>query len=236
MKGFFKRPKLSPAGKRLVCCCSLLAFALGCAQGADEDWDIALLDTARTAHYLTEEEKNVVLEMNKVRNNPGLYARTYIEPRLAWFGGPFGDDHYRRPGEDVYIRQTGGKAAVVDTANALSRLSSRQPLNPSLGMSLAARDHTLDAGANGIRGHNGSDGSSPGARLNRYGSWSGGMGETISYSYNTARDIVIQLLISEGHRNVMVGGAYRHTGVSIGVHTSYAYMCTIKYNTSYTEK
>jgi hypothetical protein len=37
---------------------------------AAEDWDIAALDTARTANYLTELEKDVVLELNKVRSSP----------------------------------------------------------------------------------------------------------------------------------------------------------------------
>ena len=200
------------------------------------DWDIDNLDTARNVPYLTDEEKDVILELNKARNNPGQYARLYIEPRLAWFGGPFGNDSYLRPGDTVYIRQPGGRAAVVSTINALSRLPALQPLTPSQGMSLAARDHTLDTGPRGMTGHTGSDRSSMSQRLERYGRWNGRIGETISYGFNTAQDIVVQLLISQGHRDIIMTGAHRYIGLAIGSHSRHNYMCTIKFAVGYVER
>ncbi|MCL2042889.1 MAG: CAP domain-containing protein [Treponema sp.] len=222
--------------KAVLCGLLLLFFIYGALPVFCSDWDIDLLDTARDVQYLTDEEKNVILEMNKARNNPGVYARSYIEPRLAWFGGPFGNDHYLRPGDTIYIRQTGGRSAVVSAINALSRLPALQPLSPSRGMSLAARDHTLDTGPRGMVGHTGSDRSSLTQRLERYGRWNGRTGETISYGFNNAREIVIQLLISQGHRAIIMTGTHSHTGLSIGTHSQYNYMCTIKFADGYTDR
>ena len=194
-----------------IFCVVFFPFFLAETQSANgpaaDGWDLALLDTARAVDYLTEEEKNVILEMNKVRSNPRRYAEMYLDSR--------------------------NHAATI---SALSQLSSLPPLMPSRGMSLAARDHTLDTGSRGLRGHTGSDGSSLSQRLNRYGRWGVAAGETISYGQNTARGIVIQLLNSPGHRNIIMNGRHRFTGVSIGTHTSYRHMCTIKYAAQYTEQ
>ena len=59
---------------------------------AEEDkdsdkWDLATLDTARNADYLSSVEKDVILEMNKARSNPPLYAELYIAPRTKRFDG-----------------------------------------------------------------------------------------------------------------------------------------------------
>ena len=58
---------------------------------ADPDaanWDIAALDTAADVDYLSPAEKDVILEMNKVRVDPKKYAELYIQPILQynWVG------------------------------------------------------------------------------------------------------------------------------------------------------
>lgn len=50
-------------------------------------WNIKSLDTARNVDYLSDFEKNVILEMNKARTNPKQYADLYIVPRLENFDG-----------------------------------------------------------------------------------------------------------------------------------------------------
>jgi hypothetical protein len=42
------------------------------------NWDIPRLDTARGFDYLSETEKETVLEINKVRSDPSKYARLYF--------------------------------------------------------------------------------------------------------------------------------------------------------------
>lgn len=48
-------------------------------------------------------------------------------------------------------------------------------------MADAARDHAEDIGPKGIAGHEGSDGSTMQDRIERYGDWSGYIGENISF-------------------------------------------------------
>ena len=76
----------------------------------DINWDISALDTAANADYLSTDEKDVILEMNKVRADPKKYAELYIKPMLEYnWGGLFGENSYFVPEENVYMRTNEGK-------------------------------------------------------------------------------------------------------------------------------
>jgi hypothetical protein len=86
---------------------------------ADPDasnWDIALLDTAANVDYLTGIEKDVILEMNKVRTDPKKYAQLYIQPRLRYYSGK----NYSVPGQITIVTQE-GTTAVNGCITALNR-------------------------------------------------------------------------------------------------------------------
>ena len=212
---------------------------------ADPDaanWDIAALDTAADVDYLTGIEKDVILEMNKARADPKKYAELYIQPILQYnWGGPFGANSYLAPGETVYTGTDEGKSGIQSCINDLSRRRSMSPLLPAQGLSFAARDHVNDTGPKGIIGHTGSDGSSMGQRINRYGEWSRGAGENIDYGNNTGKDIVVQLLIDDGvpgrgHRNNILNQNFKYVGNAIGNHSSFDYMSVIDFANEYTDK
>ena len=57
------------------------------AQSDSSTWDLAKLNTGRTASYLSPLEKEILLELNKVRSDPKRYARLYISPLLDHFDG-----------------------------------------------------------------------------------------------------------------------------------------------------
>ena len=205
---------------------------------ADPDaanWDIPTLDTAANADYLTGIEKDVILEMNKVRTNPKKYAELYIQPRLRYYSGK----NYSVPGQITIVTQEGA-TAVNGCITALNRANSVGILTPESGLSLAAKDHVTDQSRTGQTGHNGSDRSTPETRMKRYGVFSGSwtLGENIAYGDTTGREIVCSLLIDDGvpnrgHRTNIMNRAFTQTGVGFGTHTQYRTSCTIDYANGY---
>jgi uncharacterized protein YkwD len=206
---------------------------------ADPDaanWDIVSLDTAKNVNYLPPVEKDVILEMNKVRSNPKKYAELYIQPTLRFFEGNL----YKRPGE-VILQTQEGKKAVEECIKVLSGTKGVSILTPELGLSLAAKDHTADQGSTGQTGHGGSDGSDPFKRMERYGGGFMMAGENIAYGEKNGRDIVVQLLVddgvpSRGHRESILQDAFKQIGVSFGSHPGYRTMCVIAYAVGYKSK
>ncbi|GHU08313.1 hypothetical protein FACS1894151_04010 [Spirochaetia bacterium] len=199
-----------------------------------QDWDTARLDTARNVSYLSQEEKNVVLELNKVRSDPKKYAEMYIKPRLDYFTGNI----YAEPGKATRIQTSEGRRAVQDCYDTLTKMSAVPLLYPREGLSHAAKDHAADIGPKGTFTHDGSDRSTPTSRAQRYGNGYLVAGENISAGNEDSRDVVIQLLIDDGvsnrgHRVNNLRADYNHVGVAMGSHTRYTNLCVINFAGSY---
>jgi uncharacterized protein YkwD len=197
------------------------AFTLSCGSHDffndffDSEEKSSSADTARDVDYLSKIEKDIILELNMARSNPGKYAEMYIDPSK----GAFARECYEE------LRNTGSLSVLL----------------PKKGLSQAAKDHLKDTGPKGMIGHNGSDGSTMTSRINRYGTWKSGASENISYGRDTARGIVVQLLIddgveSRGHRKNIMNGASKFVGVAFGEHSKYRYMCVQDFAVEYTDK
>lgn len=183
---------------------------------------------------MTTFEEQVLAEMNLARTDPAGYA-LHIERLLQYFDGNL----LRLPGETA-LQTNEGPRAVREAAAALRATPRLPALAPSRGLARAARDHALDQGPRGGLGHTGSDGSSMGDRIGRYGTWDGSAAENISYGSDSPRDVVISLLVddgvpSRGHRVNILNGSSRLAGVGCGRHTEYRTMCVIDFAGGYRE-
>lgn len=200
------------------------------------NWDIASLDTARNVDYLSEIEKDVILEMNKARSNPKKYAELYIAPFAKKFRS---DGTYMKNG---VIMQTNEGVAVVN--ECIKEMSAKKPveiLKPEKGLSLAAQSHATSQAKTNQTGHNGTDGSTPFTRIKKYGTFRTA-GENIAYGGKDGQEIVVQLLVDDGvknrgHRKNIFNSAFAQTGVGYAEgHKLYKTECVITYAGGYEEK
>jgi uncharacterized protein YkwD len=195
----------------------------------------AALNRPSDMSYLSQMEQQVIAEINEVRANPSAYAAK-LEALKPYFDGKL----LKLPGK-IALKTKEGVSAVEEAIQVLRATNPLPPLDPSKGLSLAAKDHVKDQGAKGGIGHLGSDGSNSSIRIARYGYSQGGIAENISYVSDTAEAVVQALIIddgtpSRGHRNNLLNPRYQLIGVGCGAHRELRVMCVLDLAGSYTEK
>ena len=195
-------------------------------------WALAVLDTARDADYMDDIEKDVILEMNMARTNPAKYAELYIQPRTKKFNGKIYSGN---------LQTNEGVAVVNECIKFMQTQKPLSVLNPSKGLTQAAKDHANTQSLTDKTGHTGTDGSDPFKRMKKYGSYKTA-GENISYGSKTAREIVVTLLIddgvkSRGHRKNIMSKDFDVAGVGFAnKHKLYGCECVLDYAGQYVEK
>jgi len=183
------------------------------------------LDTGRGFGGLSDLEADVILEINKVRANPDVYAEQYILPRVQ----KFKDKAYG----DLTTKE--GTVAVMDCYNALKAAPKVHPLNPDEKLIQLARYHTGKQSKTSETGHDTPGGKTITKRFKKLVKKGYAVGENLSYGEDTAREIVIKLLIddgipSRGHRKNIMERGYINVGVSYGDHQHFGHMCTIDFS------
>ncbi|PIF06124.1 MAG: serine protease [Draconibacterium sp.] len=194
------------------------------------------LNTVANANYLNDFEKELILEMNKLRSAPAEYANVYIAPLVNNYNGLI----LYYPG-DKPLKTKEGVKAVHECVRALKSVKPAPLLSPAAGLTKAARDHVKDQSRTGATGHTGSDNSTIRKRVERYGTWKYRIGENIAYGGKTPRQVVIYLLIDDGvydrgHRTNMLNPEFKTTGVATGFHPLYDVMHVMEYAAAYSDK
>jgi len=185
--------------------------------------------------YLSDLEREVVAELNLARTQPEVYANFLIE-----YSKLFEGRELHEQGEITIITKE-GRSAVNEAIRFLKNQKSLPTLTASKGMSKAAEDMVRMQESTYQIGHIGRDGSKFSDRISRYGKWDGSCSENIDYGNNTARKIVMALIIDDGvsnrgHRKSIFTPDFRRVGVACGRHKTFRYMCVIEYAVRYTEK
>lgn len=186
--------------------------------------------------YLSPLELEILDEMNLARMEPHRYA-AFVEEFKTYYNG----QKLSLPGRQKAILTFEGVAAVDEAINFLRAAKPLPPLAVNRGMHMAAKDHANDLALKGVTGHKGSDGSSPNDRLGRYGSWESPVSENIVYDVNTARQIVIGLIIDDGtrnrgHRRNIFDPNHRVAGVSITDSADNGAKCVLNYAGGFQDK
>jgi uncharacterized protein YkwD len=176
----------------------------------------------------------VIREMNLARQNPALYA-TFVQELRGRMAG----NVLVLPGH-TRIRTKEGTAALDEAIQFLRTAQPQAPLTLSPGMCRAAADHCADQAAGGF-GHEGRDRSHAGDRIARYGTFTGGWGENISYGKSTARDVVLALIIDDGlparkHRKNIFNPYFNFAGAAFGRHAKFGTVCSMNFAGGYAER
>ncbi len=178
------------------------------AASTTSEWTTEELISANTAvnvMYLTELEKEVILYVNLARLYPEKFARIEVADYVgpAKYGG--------------YLENSPYKRSLMERLNSMSPCPT---LSPTAGLSDYASCFAKESGDAGITGHS------------RKKCEKGYFAECCSYGMDTARDIVLQLLIdhdveSLGHRKICLDPNYRTIGTGFHSHSKYGSCCVL---------
>jgi hypothetical protein len=182
------------------------------------DSRIPLNTGVRDASFLTDMEKEIIVELNGIRSDPKNYA-------------------------DFLRSLRGSPQWSEGLEEAILFIEKREPLpvfRVSKGMSLAARNLVDDLGPEGLTGHTGKDGKSILDRMNSYGQCEGETGEYLGYGYIEGAALVAQMAIDEGvagkeGRKYIFDKDLLVVGVACGPHKTYRIMCAVDFVHSYKE-
>jgi len=194
------------------------------------------LNTAANVSYLSPIEKEIILEINLFRSNPAKYAEDFIAPLSKKYKGKL--LYYP---DDKPLLTKEGVRALNECVNELKKANPLSILYPNQPLTKAAADHTKDQSISGKTGHYGSDGSTSGKRIERYGNWQVRIAENIAYGGINARQIVIYLLVDDGqndrgHRKNFLHPDLNLVGVAVNSHPGYGKMVVMDFASGMKER
>ncbi len=203
-------------------------LALCCAFGLIVSFshsDATQSQTTQARNGLSQDERDLINEINEVRAHPDVYAG-YLEKLKPFFKGK----DFKSGTLEVTTRE--GWTAVEDAIAFLRVAKPLGPLGMSAGLSLASMSHVKDQSGTGATGHKGNDSSLVEQRVKPFGTWEGGIGENVGYGPESARDRLLTWLIddgfaSRGHRRRIMSADYKVAGICCGPHPEYGTMCVL---------
>ncbi len=182
------------------------------------DSHIPLNIGVKDASFLTNMEKEIVVELNAIRTNP----KQYVQFLKSLRGSPQWSE------------------GLEETILFVEKKEPMPVFRVSKGLSLAARDLVNDRGPEGLTGHTGKDGKTMLERLNCCGQLEDRFGEYLGYGYLEGAALVAKMVIDEGSagkevQKYIFEKDFLVVGVACGPHKSYRTMCVVDFASSYKE-
>lgn len=171
--------------------------------------------TIATRTTMSAFDSAIVQEINLLRSKP----KDYIS---------IAEEEFARNQSILAPRE--GMMVWRELVQALINTPPLAPLQSAIPLRLAALDHAEDISAHKQYGHRGTDGSLPNERLERYALHRKMLGENIGYGIQSARTLVVGLLLDDGvqgrgHRENLLNARYRSIGVATTKHPIYPCVC-----------
>ena len=184
-------------------CLHLISYSQSKYLASFSSKEIELANTAHNENYLTENEKNIFLILNLVRINPKVFCEAILKSY--------------RPPEGYALDFLEDDRYFLSLINELLVLTPMNPVLPDKLLWKSAKCHAEDSGKRGYVGH-----ARRGCFLPDLYS------ECCSYGFDSAIDIVLQLLIDYevpnlGHRKILLDFNQKFLGVSVMPHNTYLY-------------
>lgn len=176
---------------------------------------LALANTAAHHTNLTPEEIKLVQLVNLARMDGHAFKKRIAEPYIK--ANDKDDDEY-----------------VEGLYNDLRNTKNLHLLKPLEALHKSAAHHATDMGTHGLLGHNSTDGTNFTMRIHKFHK-PVLVSENISYGYNDAISIIMEMLIDEGvkdftHRHNILGKTFHHVGVSIKPHKNMDFNCVMDFS------
>ncbi len=214
---------------------SFIIFVVGLSTTvfAQQDvWNNEKLNTASTATYLQQDEKDMIYEINRLRSDPPRYAKLFVTTHLknaleVYKKEGRGDSSY-----SITISYQDNKISSVDTNwhftneeelhalqtlfDTLMRLKPLSVLQPDEGIYQACIKHAKNRAAAGSFDHMDTDGTWPWDRILKYSPMMEDGNENLAYNGEApVRLIVLQLLNDAnidgyGHRYNLLEAKWTH--------------------------
>jgi len=180
--------------------------------------------------------KEIVTEINRARANPRGFAK-YLREWESKFNG----NVFSLPNTNIALTTNEGVAAVRDAIGYLERIEPvLVPIKYSEALAMSALDLVKDHGPRGKTGDVLSDGTEPGTRLIKYGSWKKKIAETIAYGPLSAKDVIASWIVDDGHssrpnRESIFDPTFTVVGVASGPHYNYGKIAVVDWTVEFNE-
>lgn len=189
-------------------------------------WNITLIDTTVGSTYMSDKEKDLLILINKLRNDPKRFAQIYLT-HLRNFS------HFYENAFKLLCEKDNAKS--VNHIEFSSDLDGENPsmLRPNFSLNKISKKHGKDLEITGQVGHVSIEGLDLQERLRSFDISSQNYSEICSFGKSCPVSIILQLIVDDDevnnshNRETIISGNFNHIGISIQNHKEYGSSCII---------